>query len=100
MSSKLRLRLSWRAFWPEKPECCSKPRDKRERSRTPHPILAKHPLKTTSHSPTPTTDSNSAEFPKSQNPHRAKRAHLPMPAQTADQQGSRPLRPPPSRPLG
>ena len=46
----------------------------------------------------PKVDSNSAEFPKSQNPHRA--THLPMPAQTADRQESRPLRPRPSRPSG
>src|SRR6266496_1545527 len=46
------------------------------------------------HSTIPTTDLNSVEFPESQNPHRA--VHLPMPAQTADRQGSRPPRPRPS----
>src|SRR5262245_10486920 len=42
-----------------------------------------------SYSPTSTTDSNSTGFPKSQNPHHAKRKHLPAPVQRADRQGSR-----------
>src|SRR5687768_10918452 len=66
--------------------------------RTTQPPIIYSPISTLSYSPTPTIDSNSAEFPKSQNLHHITR--LQVPVQTADPQGSRPLRLRLSRPSG